>query len=769
MGELKPPKRVAETPSDVKGLYIRGEEAPKGQDPESKRPEADIEITLQGAFNCSEVSFSKSLGLKPDRGYVVMPKTDLGLPKPEFVVEGDTEGSWDELARTGFSTGLPEEKAAQQGVKGKGFAIVGELEMRSPYGSIKLGPLFVDLDGVRETKVSEDRIGNPAPFGSPVLAGKVPPPGVDSVLRYNLVDERIWWDRRGLVTGRYNIESNIEALSIRFREQLYERHTINFQEKRPWNLLELLQLAVANLPPREFNPDGSRIPSPQPRVIQFYPLDIESEYPTNVIWQGITAKAALQKLLDEYQLHLNLRYDGNVDVFYTDMEGSYDPLLELVDLLGDEYFGKSYNFKPPAAIVVGKPILEEVTISDWVPVCQWDGSTDDYPEGAIIPLEEALEKWGLSHEELVDGLVAWFDGKDGKAFSQLIGPFAEKRQKILKDQAYQWFRAEKWEDYVPIEEKRLKKLKGIYQKVPVDIRASWWEAKKEKDPAKGLWVNIVWGDAVDYLRKVDKDNLVIQFRQPMGVLVTDPKRIKDEELAKIAEQVLANTKKELALATDLQKLIAGLGGENLEDRKKALEQLRSVVGLLKEDISRVNLHECDILPPIIDLTFQYKKKERKDVRVNSTLVKFLRTGQRLGKQPYQVVTDFSDRYVFFAGNEFSHAPEVIPAEIQYIRAADWNNKAECDELAANLIRKRYAPADFTDLIDAEFAGFHPIPTSGRIVQVAWDSDAETATTKVKYGDYYYGIEGRPGNDWKEDRGGPVTKASYYWGQGVILD
>ena len=125
---------------------------------------------------------------------------------------------------------------------------------------------------------------------------------------------------------------------------------------------------------------------------------------------------------------------------------------------------------------------------------KWDNSPGHEP-GSIVSLYTALDEWGLDLDDVLDAMIVWYDGKEGKAFSELSGVFAAERKAILEECCFQWFQAAGWGSYVPILDGRRVLKYGLLQKVPFQLSASWFEAKKNKDPFKELWANVVWADA----------------------------------------------------------------------------------------------------------------------------------------------------------------------------------------------------------------------------------------------------------------------------------
>jgi hypothetical protein len=818
----------------------------------------DIEILYQG-FVCASVSFSKTLGTRPDRGQIELAKSEIG--KVGFVAQGK-ETSLTPLGKDAPSTFLPSEAYGESAESGKGFAIAGNLELRSPYGSILLPAIYIDKPGQMETQVSEDR--GKLKRGEPVPAGEIPPESQESAVRVNICDERVWWESRGIVSGRYNIESNFNGAAVQIGKHRFERRTVRQVQgqMRPFSLMELIQICVASLPPREFDEQGTLIPVDKQKVrkVRWYSSSsLSQEFPLNVTWDGELASKALDKLLGDYKLHLNLRYDGDVDIVPEQFTFERFPEDLLADFMGDIKKGICYDFKPPSVIVVGNRIICETTTRDWLPVVQWDGSSKEFPEGAIVPLSYALDKWGYDPKKCRKSCMNWFDGKDGKAFDDLPdNSFKQKRQKILKEEAYQWFQAIGWQEMVPIREKRIEmvEVQGIpeFREIPWKVKASFFEAKKEKDEYKGFWRNNALQDAVDYLKEVDKDLLVLKFKQPMGIIATNPELAKDEDLKKAAlamrkelepliqqwmklvqstlmsaefEQVLKEVKftkpGTAAIPEDWMKKFneiakdvteEGLRGEDawkqfqgeverqygidspdavarymkwlkpeFEKKQKgeefqfglpeqkaqtekevqeALAELRKHADALLPDASITNLHICDFFPPLIEFQFMYEKRQNADAQALAPIAEYLlKLGEANSDEslsdclaPHQICQLYSDRYTFVVGQG---VPEVIPMNIQLYLAEKWNNKKFCDMEAAGVIARRFASTSFRDLMDTEFAGFHPISTNGYVTSVSWDSDGELARTQMKIGDYLRGIDQRLGIYPKEKRDWVVTR------------
>jgi len=738
---------LPETHGQLARFYKDGILPPSGAQPVPQRD--DIEILFKPSesassflgFPCSSVSFSRSLGLQPDRGSITIAKSDLGL-----IVIRPPDTDVDAAARLALGivqTALgeaeePREVAELVGIVGQppqGLEIAGSLRMYAPHGQIILGPIYLDKTGIRETQVSEDREGKPAPFGSPVGAGAVPPKSVESIVTVSIADERIWWERRGVVSGRYNIESNIRGVSVMVGPQRFETKTLKGLSL--FSLADLLQICVANLPPREFTYKGEKIDAPVARKIVYYHPTLDTEFPLNVEWKGILAANALRKLLSDYKLHLNLRYDGDVDIFFEDWPGQYDPQEKLADLLGDIKEGSVYSFKPPSAIVVGRPKIREQTIRYWIPVTVSDGTISGYPEGAIVPLSTAIYRWGYTNEKLRKSLLTWFDGKDSKAFADLSGTNKEKRKKILKETAYQWFQAVYWRDYVPILEKRVKLVGGEIQEAPCEVKASWFEPKKKKDPLQGGWRNMFYRDAKDYLSEVDNELLILKFKQPMGCIAVT--RAKDADVLSAAKTTQQNLN--IALANWMA-LVLGQAPVGT-----ALHRVRAQSEALLEDFSITNLHVCDFYAPAIEYKFMFVQNDNFEATINGEIADELLSGRDVAPNPLDGIFQ-SDRFIYYIGEGI---PEVIESDIQVYYAEEWNNEQACLDEALQLVYKRFSVKSVREMKDVVIAGFQVIPNSGKVTQVAWESDGEMASTKVKYGDFIRGIDFRAGIDWREKR------------------
>ena len=173
-----------------KEVYIIAPPGP-GEEPPQPLPGEDIDISYQD-IPCSEVSFSKSLGLEPDRGSVTMAKEDF----EELSLRVDMEDVYSSVATAygGYVTVPSETPIVQEGeaaVPVKGLKVAGSLDLISPYGSIQLGPIFVDKDPIKEIQVSEDRQGYPAPAGPVLAPGMHLPKSTQTVIRVGIVDERI--------------------------------------------------------------------------------------------------------------------------------------------------------------------------------------------------------------------------------------------------------------------------------------------------------------------------------------------------------------------------------------------------------------------------------------------------------------------------------------------------------------------------------------------------------------------------------------------------
>jgi len=858
------PPGQTETPDKVKEYYLKGEGPPTEIDAVPKR--TNIAILFQG-FTCASARFSKSLGVRPDRGEVTLAKEEVGavafaaeaIEKAERPLSGTLQGQFSTTARL----------VGEAAVKGVGFGLPGYLHLRSPYGSFSYGPLFVDLQGIKEIQESEKREG--LEIGQPMAKEKaqasLEPPSEQSSMRVDIVDERIWWQYRGVVNGRFNITRNVEGQGLLLFGIKYERRTIRIERGRPYSLIELIQYCVANLPPREyieegesgkakrlyeapgfFDPeaggDGVLLP---PRKVIYWPKKLEQEFPIDVVWDGENAADSLAKLLGDYNLYLSLRYDGDVDIFYQDQEGAYDPAFELWNLRGDRKVGQSFNFKPPAAMVVGNPIVRETTIRDWVPVIQWGKEpSGKFREGQIVPLRVALREWAYLEGKLRMQILNNFDGKDGKMFDDMLpSSYKEERKKILKTCAFKWFQAAGWKNYVPIRKTRVvldAKTNELYD-VPLRVYGTWHEAKKEKDKFKGLFRNVLYEDAGDLLAGIDEKHLILKFKQPMGIVATNPNALEDEDLierakaagksmsaamaewnrlleydvtlqdAKLATQEIAAPPEDepITLSPEVNKLIdeelQGIWEEKLsnEDRiarnddltrfikraksEEVINQLARILAIQKartkvgpalaalrkhkegliDDTSITALHQCRFYPPLLELSFMYDVKDDRTHNLVSALVdgllgewggepvgKFL-AGQRVdhpGFEPWEIV-QASNRYTFYVGEG---CPEVVQSDITFYDARAWNNLESCNAKAAEMIQRRYDALGFRAMEDRVFGGFHPVPTSGLITHIAWDSQGELATTQVKYGDFVEGFGNRPGIDWKEFKRGPVTRA-----------
>jgi len=503
-----------------------------------------------------------------------------------------------------------------------------------------------------------------------------------------------------------------------------------------FSLSELIQICVANLPPREYTFKGETEGALKPRKVVYYNPVLDSEFPLNVEWKGELAAGALRKLLSDYKLHLNLRYDGDVDIFFENEAGEYDPEEKLVDLLGDTKKGQVFSFKPPSAIVVGRPTIYETTVRRWVPVTVSDGTISGYPEGMVVPLTTALSAWGYPIDKMRNSLVTWFDGKDSKAFDDTPGGgiVKDKRKKILKETAYQWFQAYGFARYIPILPHRIKKSGAEYYEVPDEVRATWFEAKKEKDPLKGCWRNVFYQDGKDMLKEVDRDLLILKFKQPMGSI--EVVRAKDADVISAAKTTKQNLK---AARTAWRNLQLGINVAT------SIARVRAWSAALLEDFSITNLHVCDFLEPAIEYKFMYIKRDNLDASSNGAVADDLLSGRVVDVNPLASL-EISDRFTYQAG---SAIPEVIQSEIQVYMAEEWSNLAESIKEAARIIHKRFAASSIRDLKDIELGGLCVVPNSGKITQVAWESDGELASTKVRYGDFIRGIDNRAGIDWKE--------------------
>ncbi len=310
-----------------------------------------LSINYQG-YTCTPLfSYSRSLGLEPDFGYVHILREDFG----DFTITESLRGA--EAPR--FTTRVDE--------PGQGFMSSGDLVVTEKIEDKTYSTTF------RHVLVTTDAVKSVIPVDD-----------ASDLVRVSITDIRYLWSRRGVVFDWVNVLPQAATLPARRTittladlpaDVWIEGSLTNGAE--PYTLRQVLEEIII-----------PRLPGQPP--LRRLPLDLETAVPINHVWDGVPTKRALADLLEEFNLVLALNPDSSISLWRPE-EGpaqlqNGDPIPP--NVVSHNLPLIAYHYKPAVVLVLGPARILGTRIDNLEAV----GETF----GTVVPLEDALRGIGLT-------------------------------------------------------------------------------------------------------------------------------------------------------------------------------------------------------------------------------------------------------------------------------------------------------------------------------------------------------------------------------------
>lgn len=799
--------------------------------------------------------FSFRTGFEPSRGWIRVRLQDLpgeslplGVDIAELVKIFKKDAPGQKVSKMGTSWSRSSTTAknptfAFRGVptpeQGVGLSLPwGKLTMETDASDNKpaskmIIPNIFWVEAVVEKSENLEALGIAFPFAKP-----------RAVVRIELADERLIWDMGGYVWGDRNLVIN-EAAGRAIAGKVYEweaqvaapgkvrrletqniqRKTVNpifdpdsiiggnvqgnsadNQTVRAWVLFELIDECK------------EAIPGP-PKFGQFT-QKITSIAPFNVRWGGgVLGKAAAEDLFNRFNLVLAPNFDGGFEI-YERGEKAFNPIELEKQFPGDvdpvfEFFENGFRnssalqIRPLSVEVIGARIIEEIMCPEWINVIKGDGQVDVSPsDGAdsdtllqqqnrYYPMVDVLASWGYSRNQASNSLLANWDKRQSKAFSDCPpggeDPAAKelrgKRQRLLQRHFLKSFMVgEEFRRFLPIKRSRAEivsnalNLPNLSLARDATFMCDGWRPDTIRQVGQTvLWKNIPL-EPVD-IKEIDVDEAagVITFKEPRGVPILDTSIT---FLDGSAESELFLLLAKNTWDADVQDTVAKLKGtiDNIIYKPPTItgpgfvpvQKYNDVFFKAREEFNRFIREQVKMaIHPAIqhqydaatlkkinatgldrDLEFVEERISRLENFVNGAIERFNLTeflmieprivgiwgwDRRFGRQ--------DDYYRFRSGvkPEAPAFPLLNPELVQWISITGETNRAALDLHSETIIKEYLEKREKPLSGDAfGFIGFHAIKLSGEVPEVTFKISLQEpdATTETVVNQFQHGIGGR---------------------------
>lgn len=488
----------------------------------------DITITYQGV-PCQSVEFSRSLGVNPDVGNIIIPsdfRFQLNLQDVEVTNDISVAGK---LATSVF----PDFPNGDNNVVQRYFDHFGTLDIEhrdtGEQTRLTLDYIYISKGGITVEYESE-------------VEG---PNGRNKLYRVEICDERRLWKERGVIDKDFNI---VYDKGKKFQGNSYESNSL--KDGRLWTLEEIVNECVKNLPNHRGNPyQVIWMVSNSSATKKLNPLNIQNG-------GGKLAAEVLEKTLEQYDLYVALLMNGKIAVVEPNQEGAPFGLSQVFDSLKSNtthIIRRSPKVQPnylpeKVRVASSKRIIEELTLST-----TGEGGTLIIPsiengqfvvktllfsgQGSVFEpvIQDPLSgKWltlnldgpvvtfgeyntGLTKQELDKEIWKSYDGEGFK--NEKLKDKKDIKQ-ALRKYCYRAWRMKAIPRRPILSNRTVLSLDNEIESAPIKALADYIKPKDNKDPSLGLWDNIKLGLPGDKQPQWDFDEGVVIFAVPVGRAVS---------------------------------------------------------------------------------------------------------------------------------------------------------------------------------------------------------------------------------------------------------
>lgn len=264
---------------------------------------------------------------------------------------------------------------------GSDLSCRGDLVMRDGVGEpVAFASLYVREDGIEAVDSGDNDDG-------PALA------------RIHLVDIRYFWGPRGELWGRYNVllpDGTWDRSTLLGAEPAQGAGSTSDRDTRaPRDLLAILRLVADKLPGR-------------PPIVKA-PASVAGKTPTGLVWEGISPKRELERLLALYGLTLSLTRRNEIVLTDATEERPQDAPSGAARQVGGASLPEgawrrvrrqAFRYRPESVRIVGPRVIREARVEMEAVGYARDPETFAVDERRLVPAGTAADSYGLALADL---------------------------------------------------------------------------------------------------------------------------------------------------------------------------------------------------------------------------------------------------------------------------------------------------------------------------------------------------------------------------------
>lgn len=334
--------------------------------------------TFQG-ISCHKARAERTPGLESDSYSVEAPAASLArltwkTPGAGLLAAAQADGAG--------GSGEPSGEELPVTVGGE-LSCRGDLVMRDGVGEpVAFSSLYVREDGIEAVDSGDNDDG-------PALA------------RIHLVDIRYFWGLRGELWGRYNVllpDGSWDRSTLLGADADPGGSFTSLRDPgRPRDLLAILRLVADKLPGRP--------------TIGKAPASVAGKTPTGLVWEGISPKRELERLLTLYGLTLNLTRRNEIVLTDATEERPQDAPSGVARQVGGANLPEgawrrvrrqAFRYRPESVRIVGPRVVREARVELEHVGYARDTETGIVNERKVVPAAEAARSYGLTIAEIAN-------------------------------------------------------------------------------------------------------------------------------------------------------------------------------------------------------------------------------------------------------------------------------------------------------------------------------------------------------------------------------